>query len=248
VIFEAYHRSRLLRGAGSTLSAGLRGVDNHLANRLKSFHRRGTLPNPDRFYQDDAFASDHYEELLSVDLRGKVGRDESLEVVRGHYGRSGAPTEIHRLMYLDLKMTISDSDLIKVTRASRMAGVAVLFPYLDADLVDFTGRLPGMWKVKGLDKRHLFKRAMQGILPDEILKKKKQGFGLPLSVWLRERSEFRDMLRDVVLSDRARGRGYFNLGFVEGLMDHHQRGAWDHGSRLFLLLMLELWHRAHVDR
>lgn len=247
-IFEWFHTSPApVRGAGVLLARTLSGVDTRLANRVKNFVHRGSLPNPDRFYSDDSFASDQFESLLSDGFRAQVGRDDSLDVQRVVYQAAEADSNLHRLMYLDLKMTIADNDVVKVVRASRLAGTQVVFPYLDRTLIDFTGRLPANDKVRGLEKRYLFKRATEDILPVEIRKKKKQGFGLPVSVWLRRRGLFGEMVRDVVLSDRAARRGYFQTAHVEHLMRRHERGAWDHSAEIYLLLMLELWHRRYVD-
>ena len=123
----------------------------------------------------------------------------------------------------------------------------VAFPYLDHSLVDYTGRLPDHFKVWRLKKRYLFKRAMVGILPNEILTKKKQGFGLPISVWLRRGGRMHDLVKDVILSESALGRGYFNPAFIKQLLERHERGSWDYSSEIFRLLMLELWHREYVD-
>jgi asparagine synthase (glutamine-hydrolysing) len=150
-------------------------------------------------------------------------------------------------MYLDLKMTIADNDVVKVVRAAKLAGVQVVFPYLDRSLIDYTGRLPASDKVRGLQKRYLFKMATQSILPEEIRKKKKQGFGLPVSVWLRRSGVFHQMVHDIVLSPQAIGRGYCQSGFVRQLIERHERGAWDHASEIYMLLMLELWHREYID-
>src|SRR5207248_1154586 len=122
-------------------------------------------------------------------------------------GHSGGP--LHRVMRLDLMMAIAQNDLRKVDCAARLAGVSVRFPYLDPALVDYTSRLPERHKVRGLKKRYLFKRAMRGILPDEILRKKKQGFGLPISVWLRQDPAFQTMVRDTLFDARARSRGWW---------------------------------------
>ena len=247
-IFEWFHRSpALVRGAGHALAGALKGVDSRFANRIKNFVYRGSLPNPDRFYSDDSFASDQFEALLSDGFRAKVGRDDSLDVQREIYRAAQADCNLHRLMYLDLKMTIADNDVVKVVRSSRLAGTQVAFPYLDRELVEYTGRLPGSDKVRGLEKRYLFKRATEEILPVEIRKKKKQGFGLPVSVWLRRPGPFRDMVHDVVMSSRAASRGYFRTEHVDHLMKRHERGAWDHSAEIYLLLMLELWHRQYVD-
>jgi asparagine synthase (glutamine-hydrolysing) len=242
-----YRAAAPVHAAGALAAAALKPFDFHLGNRVRNMIRRGRMPNPDRFYSDDSFASDHFDELLTPGLRERIDRDASLQLQRDAFAGPERAGELHRLMYLDLRMTIAESDLVKVLRASRLAGIDVAFPYIDRQLVDYTGRLPQRYKVNGLEKRYLFKKAMADILPEEIRKKKKQGFGLPLSVWLRRGGPIRDLARDVVLSPRAMGRGYFEPAFVERLFERHERGSWDHSAELFRLTMLELWHRAHVD-
>lgn len=247
-IFNRYYTAPgIVRGLGSLAAKAMGGFDSRFANRVKNFVHRGSMPNPDRFYSDDSFASDHFEELLTPEFRKAVGIDDSLDVQRGIYKEADTTSELHRLMYLDLKMTIADNDVVKVVRASKLAGVQVVFPYLDRELIDYTGRLPVNDKVRGLEKRFLFKMATQEILPEEIRKKKKQGFGLPTSVWMRRGGPFHDMVHDIVLSDKAIGRGHWRPEFVRHLIERHERGAWDHASEIYMLLMLELWHREYVD-
>jgi asparagine synthase (glutamine-hydrolysing) len=247
-VFRWFHESPgLVRGAGRLLAGMLRGMDAHWANRIKNMVHRGLMPNPDRFYSDDSFASDHFEDMLAPDFRARVDRDDSLNVQREIFARAGTRSELHRLMYLDLQMTIAESDVVKVVRSAKMAGIDVAFPYLDAGLVAYTGRLPDQHKVKVLKKRHLFKLAMADILPVEIIKKKKQGFGLPIAVWMREKGAMRELVNDVLGSARARERGYVQPAFVQQLLQTHERGSWDYASEIFRLLMLELWHREYLD-
>jgi asparagine synthase (glutamine-hydrolysing) len=247
-IFSAYHRAPApLRLLGSALAAGAGGLRNRTANRVRNFVERASLPNPDRFYNDDAFASKYFAELLTPRMRAAVGADDALDVLRRIYRQCDAPSEIHRLMYLDLRMTIAENDLVKVTRAAKLAGVNTLFPYLDRRLLDFTGRLPGSDMVRGLHKRHLFKLATHDILPEEIRTKKKQGFGLPTSVWLRRGGPYAELVLDTVLSARALERGHFEPAFIRELVDRHRKGLWDHAADLHVLAMLELWQQAHVD-
>ena len=238
----------LVRKLGGGLAGVLGGTDARLANKVKNFVRRAELPNPDRFYTDDSFASEHFDELLDERFRSQLGIDDSLDVQRGLYARCDAPSELHRLMYLDLKMTIAANDVVKVTRATRLAGLGVAFPYLDRHLVDYTGRLPADALLRGTQKRWLFKRAMAGILPEAIVKKKKQGFGLPVSVWMRRPGPFRDFIHDTLMSRTTRQRGLFQSAAVERLLERHQRGAWDHAAELYILTMLELWQREHLDK
>lgn len=246
-IFGIYHAlPSPLRGLGSLLARGLQVTDQRWANRIRNFIERGSLPNPDRFYTDDSFASDHYDELLTPAFRQHVKRDASLDLQREVWSTLTARSELHRLMHLDLTMAIADNDIVKVTGACRSAGVSVRFPYLDRSLVEYTARLPARYKLKGTQKRALFKEAMMSTLPEAIRRKKKQGFGLPVSLWMRGQGPFRQLLNDTLESPNARLRDIVEMETVRKLLERHQRGAWDHASELYQLLVLELWLQRHA--
>lgn len=225
----------------------LKPIDIRILNRVHNFVHRASLANPERFYVDDSFASDFFEELLSDAMQTTVNRDSSLELVEEHYKDCGSDSDLHRLMYIDLQMAIADNDLMKVNKTAKASGVSVLYPFLDRQLVDFTGTLPARYKVNGQQKRFLFRQAVENILPDEILNKKKQGFGLPVSVWFREHPQFRELVHDVLLSSRASGRGYFNQKLITQLVSRHEKNAWDYSSELWMLIILELWFRRNID-
>jgi asparagine synthase (glutamine-hydrolysing) len=160
---------------------------------------------------------------------------------------SPAHSELNRLLYIDMNMTLGDDDIPKVVRSAEHAGISVRFPYLHQSLAEFSGRLPARLKVKGLEKRYLFKRATEGFLPAEILQKKKHGFGLPIGIWLKTDLKLRGMARDVLLSPTAYQRGYFRREFIEKLMSNlEQDNTPYYGDLLWVFLMLELWHRKHV--
>ena len=247
-IMDAYFRlPSMIKWFGQGVERAMAPLDLRLINKAKNFVRRSSLPNPDRFYTDDSFASDHFEELLVPGFRNKLDIQESLNLMRSLYREATASAGLHRLMYIDLMMAIAENDLVKVNRTAKAAGVSVLYPYLDRNLVEYTGRIPARWKVKRLTKRYLFKKAMRDVLPQEILAKRKQGFGLPIGVWFREHKGFRDLLQDTLLSQRALERGYFERDFIERLVRRHQQGVWDYTQELWLMLMLELWHRENLD-
>ena len=235
-----------MKGLGSLVAKQLERTDQRWANRIRNFIERGSLPNPDRFYTDDSFASDHYDDLLTLSFRATVPRDTSLNLQRDIWRTFTASSELHRLMHLDLTMAIADNDIIKVTGACRSAGVSVRFPYLDRKLVEYTAHLPAHYKLHGMQKRALFKQAMMSILPEEIRRKKKQGFGLPVSLWMRGQGPFRQLLNDTLESPNARLRDIVQMDTVRRLLDRHQRGAWDHASELYQLLVLELWLQRHA--
>jgi len=233
-----------LRSAVASTLRGLRGIDSRWLNRARNFVRRAAVPNPARCYLGNSFASDCFAELLTPDFRRGLESGESLELLSETYSRARTDDELHRLMYLDLKRTLIDNDLVKVGRAFRMAGIGVAYPFLDPALVDYMGKLPATYKVRGLKKRYLFKKAMKDILPHAIRVKKKRGFDVPIEIWLRQEAIFQELLHDLLLSERARSRGYFEAACIEKLIRRHQGGAWNHSVELFRLLMLELWHRS----
>jgi asparagine synthase (glutamine-hydrolysing) len=247
-VMETYYRlPGAIKAIGSAIGRAVHGSRSHFLNRVENFFERSSIPNPDRFYTDDSFASDHHDELLTPAFRAAVPRDASLEWMRHVYaiGRDAAP--LHRIMRLDLMNAIAQNDLVKVHGACKARGITVRFPYLDPALVAFTGRLPARYKVRGTDKRYLFKRAMAGILPEATIRKKKQGFGLPTAVWLRHDAGFQSIVREVLFDRRARERGWFEPAFIEKLIAEHIAGSWDYSSEIWRLLVLELWLRKHLD-
>ena len=126
-----------------------------------------------------------------------------------------------------------------------MAGMEVGFPLLDTRLLDFSLKLPTSYKVKGLKLRWFFKEALRGFLPDEILTKKKHGFGLPFGPWA-----VKDAALNALAAESLRGivaRGIVRADFVEILLTRRlQEHAGYYGEMVWILMMLEQWLRRHA--
>jgi asparagine synthase (glutamine-hydrolysing) len=228
---------------------GVLGGAPGILGRAERYIRRAKIPNPRRFYSYEFHVAQNAAQMLEPSFLQQVAADGPWGLLERHFERAQATSELNRLMYLDLKLTIGDNDLFKVVRTSELGGVGVRFPFLAVPLVEFTGTLPPALKVRGLQKRYLFKRAFRGLLPPQTLAKRKHGFGVPTAEWLRSHSGISEMARDVLLSTRAAERGYFQRGTVErlfGLLAADRTPFY--GDILWTLLMLELWHRRHVDR
>jgi asparagine synthase (glutamine-hydrolysing) len=214
--------------------------------RVQRYVRRAVIPNPRRFYSYEFFFAQEGQDLLDGGFVADAGAQAPWRVLDEHFSRAAAASELHRLMYLDLKLTIGDNDLLKVTRTAERAGVRVRFPLLDVPLVELTATLPARFKLRGLEKRYLFKHAFRTLLPAEILAKRKHGFGVPTGLWLRTHPPFEALARDALLSPAARQRGYFRPGVLEGLFARHAAEPTPYyGELLWTVLMLELWHRRH---
>lgn len=166
-----------------------------------------------------------------------------------YYHEGPARENLDRLLYLDLKITLADNDLLKVTRMTELAGVRSRFPLLDRSIAEFSGRIPVRLKLKGFKKRYLFKRAFRHLLPAEVLRKKKHGFGIPVAVWMKSDPHMKALTHDILLSQRTYQRGYIRRTFVEELLRKHRSdNTAFYGDTLWTFLTLELWFRQFVDK
>jgi asparagine synthase (glutamine-hydrolysing) len=208
----------------------------------RRYIRRANIPAPDRYLSYDFLSTVDRDELFSPSFQASLTGMEALAPARRHFRSARAACDLNRWLYLDLKITITDNDLRKVTPMTELAGVVPRYPLLDPVLAEFSGTVPARLKVRGTRLRYLFKQAMTGFLPPEILTKKKHGFGLPFSVWLGEHQALREFVFDILGSSRARERGYLRRDLLEWLMSCRQSDSpIYYGDVLWVFLMLELW-------
>lgn len=209
--------------------------------------RRANIPNPLRMLSYSFFFSPEAETALAPDILDYAPRDTWMTIPDAHFNRAPhANSELNRLLYLDVKMTLADNDIRKVRGTAEMAGVRVRFPLMDRALAEFSGTIPAALKLKGFEKRYLFKKAMEGILPPEILYKKKHGFGVPVGYWLQHDPALQSMAA-VLDEPLTRQRGYFSGDFLARIQELNAVYPAYYGEIVWLLLVLELWHRRHFD-
>jgi asparagine synthase (glutamine-hydrolysing) len=214
----------------------------------RKYVRRANIPNPRRVLSYGLFLSLSPQEIFEDGFLEEVGTDDWLAIPEAHFQRAKATSELNRMLYLDVKMTLADNDLRKVSGTAELAGVNVRYPLLDDRLAELSGRIPAFLKLKGFQKRYIFKQAMKGILPAKILYKKKHGFGVPLAQWLLQEPRMRDLMQDVMRDPRTQQRGYFRPTFFQRLLSLHKEDPNYYGEIVWYLLSLELWHRQHLER
>jgi asparagine synthase (glutamine-hydrolysing) len=127
-----------------------------------------------------------------------------------------------------------------------MNGLEARCPFQDREVVELAATLPPEVKVRGWEKKALLKQVAARWLPPEVVYRPKHGFSLPVDAWFR--GEWAIAAYDVIFSESARSRGYFDYGYLEQLWSQHMSGVASHGGRFWALLWLELWHRLFVDR
>lgn len=158
--------------------------------------------------------------------------------------RSGNPLDA--LLYLDSKTYLPGDILTKVDRMSMAVSLEARVPLLDHKLIEFVTRIPATMKMRGGVSKYIFKQAVRGLVPDGILDRPKQGFGVPVQQWIN--NQLRERMRATLTESCARERGYIEPRYLSLMLDEHQRGRRDHSAQLWALFMLELWQRAFVDR
>jgi asparagine synthase (glutamine-hydrolysing) len=216
--------------------------------KVRNYVQKANQPVADRVFAYQLYMRDHAEHYFTDDFRAAIDIDFPLQIPREHYRRSGNISPLNRLLYMDLKLAIADNDLFKVNRMAESLGIQVRYPFLDKQVAAASGRVPAKLKVKGWNKRYIFKRAFENLLPDEIIAKKKHGFGLPTGDWLRSDPGFRELARSLLLEPRAISRGYFKRRSLEELFARHDAETSSYyGSHIWNFMMLELWHRNHMD-
>ena len=151
---------------------------------------------------------------------------------------------VNRMLYFDWKYTLADNDLPKVTGACDLADVAVGFPMLDDNLVEFANGLPPHFKVRHLKLRYFFKDALSDFLPREIIVKKKHGFGMPFGNWMVAHTGVRAMATGSLES--LRDRGIVRRAFFDELLEFVvAKHAGFYGELVWVMIMLEQWLAAH---
>lgn len=151
---------------------------------------------------------------------------------------------IDRLLSVDAHTYLPGDLLVKMDIATMAHSLEARSPLLDHKVMELAARMPGHLKIKGLRQKVLLKEVARGLLPEEVIHRKKHGFGVPIGAWLR--SDLKDMAHDLLGDQKFKSRGYFDDRYVKGLLAEHMAGE-DHSPRIWALLQFELWARTFLD-
>jgi asparagine synthase (glutamine-hydrolysing) len=149
-------------------------------------------------------------------------------------------------MYVDLKTWLVNDILVKVDRMSMASSLEVRSPLLDHEVIELAASLPSTLKFRDGVSKYLLKRYAERHAPASVVHRPKKGFTIPLAEWLR--GPLRSTAAELLLSERARHRGYFDAGAVRSLWAQHDRRQRDRAHQIWTLMMLELWHRMFLDQ
>jgi asparagine synthase (glutamine-hydrolysing) len=235
---------RLVPGVGRAVaSAAWRALPHGMTG--KNFLRHVARNAQGRYLDSMTFFHvDERRELLSPDVRRALGSWDAEAVFREPFDRlEGLPFPA-QMMAFDFETYLPGDCLTKVDRMSMAHSIESRVPLLDHLVVEFAASLPIDMKINGDRRKHLLRKLAFRLVPQELLDRPKQGFGVPIGHWFR--GSMRDVCGDVLRSAETRQRGYFNPAFVDRIFDEHLAGKRDHSLRLWQLVIFELWHRQYV--
>jgi len=147
--------------------------------------------------------------------------------------------EIERMQFLDINFYMAEDILTKVDRAAMAVSLETRAPFLDPRVAQFAASIPVDYKLKGRKGKYLLKKAVADLLPDEILRRPKKGFGIPIAEWLKGR--LNPLLHDMLSPERLKTQGLFNPKYVQRLVTEHEKSIASHHKELWTLLVFQLW-------
>jgi asparagine synthase (glutamine-hydrolysing) len=213
-----------------------------VVGKVQRYIRNASLPMPTRYDNYNLLERLGAGNVFTPEFLGAIDAQSPRTMLDRVYGSARAHSLINRMLALDLRITLADNDLPKVTRACELAGVDVRFPLLDDAVVSFSAALPPRLKLRGTRLRYFFKESLRGFLPEEIIAKTKHGFGLPFGPWLQTHRPLRQLALDS-LADLKK-RSIVRSEFIDELTSKHvESNASYYGTMVWVLMMLEHWFK-----
>ena len=239
----AIERARRLLGGG--IFRGLAGLARGVRRlaKLRKYLNLAAAPLEGRYRGISSYEQETKAVLYSAGFARSAaeGSSRCKAFVEELFQRSRLWDPLSRMLYFDTKTWLVDDLLIKADRMSMANSIELRVPFLDHRLVEYAASVPSRHKINGRDTKVVLKRAMEGQLPERILRRRKMGFPTPLEIMFR--GELFDYAYDTLMSPQARGRGYFEPDAVRRLLVEHRSGVAANHRQIWQLMVLEEWHR-----
>jgi asparagine synthase (glutamine-hydrolysing) len=148
-------------------------------------------------------------------------------------------------MYTDVKVYLPEDILVKVDQSSMAKSLEARGPFLDYQVVELALSIPGHMKIRGSERKYILKKAFKDLIPEVVLKRKKEGFSIPMKNWLKR--ELKSALWELLNEKTITKLGFFNWSAVDRMIQEHLSGQQNHAHRLWCLMVFVLWHRKYIE-
>jgi asparagine synthase (glutamine-hydrolysing) len=212
----------------------------NVSRLAKGFLESADLPFEDRYRAYvQVFPLHEAQRLLCIEAAARP------DMIGAAFGHAGGGDSLNRLLVVDAETMLPDDLLMLTDKMSMATSLECRVPLLDHGLVELAARMPEQIKIRGGRLKHAMKKAVSGLLPRDVLERKKRGFGTPMGAWLK--GELAPLVRGLLSETAIRGRGLFHFPAVQALIAAHDAKRIDGTDRLLTLINLEIWSRLYLD-
>ena len=192
------------------------------------------------------FNAKEKNDIYTKEMAHYVAKVDSLDFLSEKYEEIETDDLLDKLLYLDINSYLPEDLLVKMDIATMANSLEARVPFLDHKLMEVVAGIPSHFKLKGSISKFILKKTFSDFLPEAVLKRKKMGFGVPISRWIK--NELRDYVYEVLLDRKTLNRGYFKKEGIERLLEEHIASRYDHSAKIWALLFLEIWFRIFMDQ
>jgi asparagine synthase (glutamine-hydrolysing) len=221
-----------------------------ITQKLRWAHRLSMVSGKGERYAEATcfFRFDHRDKqsLFSEALWTRLGHLNSAHIIVDQFDNAKAEDAIDRMLYADLMTRLPEHSLMLTDRMTMAHGLEARSPYLDHELVEFLAAFPSKMKIRRTKLKYVLRQLAVDYLPEQIVKREKQGFMFPVAHWFR--GELYPFVERSLLDSYFVREGIFRQDMVVRMLEEHRRNQVDHHVRLWMLLNLELWHQMYVEQ
>ncbi len=221
-----------------------------MTQKLRWMHQLSSLSNLGERYAEATcfFRFNHQDKqsLFSDDLWEQVGHLNSVEVIVTQFDKANAADPLDRMLYADFLTRLPEHSLMLTDRMTMAHSLEARSPFLDHELVELMAAFPSNLKIRGRELKYVFRRLAKDYLPEQIVKREKQGFMFPVAYWFRH--SLYSFLKQFLLDSYFVQEGIFQKERVLRLIEDHRNSRVDNHVRLWMLLNLTLWHQIYVEQ
>ena len=182
--------------------------------------------------------------LLAPDVLAALQEERPYELLHKLFDEAGDVDYVSRLQYIDTHSYLPDNILVKTDRTSMLNSLENRVPLLDHELMELVTTTPVAMRMRGTEQKYALRRILQKHVPQEVLSRRKRGFGVPLKYWFEQ--EWKEHTREALLDKDSFCRRYFNVKELQTLIEKHEAKRQNYATILYRLLILEEWSRSIV--
>lgn len=217
-----------------------------LFSKAASYIDQANTPMPQRMESYNLLQRMGMDNILDPHMTNQINSHAPMQLLTYYFNQIDAKSILGKMLGTDLKFTLTDNDLVKVTQACHCHSIDVRFPFLSDEMIDFSLSLPDKDKVHGQQLRSFYKKAMKSYIPKEIISKSKHGFGMPFGIWLCQDKPLKEFTFDHLQS--LKKRTIIKPSFIDSLCTEllHNHPSY-YGVLCWVFFMLEGWLQAHEN-